>query len=108
VTSLRRISLVSRYTKTVKLDIVLGENCEIIDVVVSGDFFAYPEEAIERLESKLKKCNSRTCVEEAFGEISGAVILGIDIADLKNRIAELLENCTTASLMEKEKVTPQP
>jgi hypothetical protein len=53
VTSLRRISLVSRYTKTVKLDIVLGENCEIIDVVVSGDFFAYPEEAIERLESKL-------------------------------------------------------
>ncbi len=93
---MKSMSLVIRHTKTVKLDVILSDNCEILDLIISGDFFAYPEESIGELESKLKECNSKVCIEEAFRGISGAIILGIDIADLKSKIINLLETCKSS------------
>jgi len=90
---LRSISLVLRYTKTVKLDVTLSENCEIRDIVISGDFFAYPEDSVERLENRIKGCASRECIEEAFSELASAVVLGVDVEDLKNKIISVYENC---------------
>jgi lipoate-protein ligase A len=90
---LRQVSLVLRYTKTVKLDIVLGENCEVKDITISGDFFAYPEDSIERLENRVKKCSSRECVENAFSELVGVVMLGVDVEDLKSKLIRIIENC---------------
>lgn len=92
----KSISLTLRYTKTVKLDIVLSEKCEILNIIITGDFFAYPEESIEKLENKLKGCNNKVCVEETFREISDTIILGVNIEDLKSRIINLLETCTSS------------
>ncbi|MCC6034598.1 MAG: ABC transporter substrate-binding protein [Desulfurococcaceae archaeon] len=93
---MKSTSLVLRYVKTVKLDIILGDKCEILDLTISGDFFAYPEESIGELESKLRKCSSRVCIEEAFKEISSTIVLGVDIEDLKSKIISLLETCTSS------------
>jgi len=77
----------------VKLDVLLSENCVIKDIIISGDFFAYPEDAIERLESRIRECSSRVCIEEAFKELVNTTILGVNVEDLKNRVILLLEDC---------------
>jgi len=89
-------SLVLRYNKTVKVDLVFSNECEITSIVLSGDFFAYPEDTIERLEETLRNCDSVECVENAFRGIKEAIILGVDVVDLKKKIVELLRECKKA------------
>jgi hypothetical protein len=86
-------SIILRHGKTVKLDVALSDQCEIVNVVVSGDFFAYPEDAIEKLEDKLRYCNSRECIENAFEALREAVVLRVDVKDLENKLVELVEKC---------------
>ncbi len=90
---MKNVSLVLRYTKTVKLDVTLSENCEIRDIVISGDFFAYPEDSVEKLENRIKGCASRECIEEAFSELASVVILGVNVEDLKNKIISVYDKC---------------
>ena len=90
---MKSVSLVLRHGKTVRLDAVLSSNCSISSIQVSGDFFVYPEEALEELEKRLLGCASGECVEEAFSALSSAVVLGLDSTDLKKRLLELLEEC---------------
>lgn len=97
MTSLRQVSLVLRYAKTAKLDITLSDECRVEDITISGDFFAYPEDSIERLESRIRGCGSRECIEEAFSELSGAVVLGVDVNDLKEKVISILENYCKSS-----------
>jgi hypothetical protein len=93
VRALKQESIILRYGKTVKVDIVIGDECRIIDITISGDFFAYPEDSIERLESRLKGCKDELCVEEAFRELSSSVVLGVNVVDLKNKIMGFIKNC---------------
>jgi len=90
---LKQESIILRYEKTVKVDIVIGDECRIIDIIISGDFFAYPEDSIERLESKLKECRDELCIEEAFRELSSSVVLGVNVEDLKNKVMGFIKNC---------------
>lgn len=94
---MRTVSMTLRYTKTVKLDIVLSDHCTIESAQVSGDFFVYPEESIEILERALRGCDSSICVENAFSNLDSAVVLGLDREDLKQRIIEVLEQCRVES-----------
>jgi len=90
---LKQESIILRYEKTVKVDVVIGDECKIIDIIISGDFFAYPEDSIERLESKLKECRDELCIEEAFRELSSSVVLGVNVEDLKNKVMGFIKNC---------------
>jgi lipoate-protein ligase A len=90
---LKQESIILRYEKTVKVDVVIGDECRIIDIIISGDFFAYPEDSIERLESKLKECRDELCIEEAFRELSSSVVLGVNVVDLKNKVMGFIKNC---------------
>lgn len=90
---MKQESIILRYEKTVKVDIVIGDECRIIDIIISGDFFAYPEDSIERLESKLKECRDELCIEEAFRELSSSVVLGVNVEDLKNKVMGFIKNC---------------
>lgn len=87
------ISITLRYTKTVKLDMELANDCSVLNTVLSGDFFTYPEEAIDRLEEKLRGCGDVTCVEEAFTALDNATILGFDKSDLAKKIKEIIREC---------------
>lgn len=40
--------------KTVKVDITISDDGKILEAIISGDFFIYPEDALEDLEKELK------------------------------------------------------
>jgi len=75
--------------KTLKIDLVVDED-RIKDIVISGDFFAYPTEAIEELEDDLK--GSR--VDEALDIVEKyrdkIVIVGASIDEIKDLLKELI------------------
>jgi hypothetical protein len=90
---MRYESVVLRHLKTVKLDVTLSDDCRVEDIIISGDFFAYPEDTIERLEGLIKGCEDPHCVERAFSAISPSTILGVDVEKLKLKVIEILERC---------------
>ncbi len=90
---MRYESVVLRHLKTIKLDVTLSDDCRVEDIVISGDFFAYPEDTIERLEGLIKGCEDPHCIERAFNTISPSTILGVDIEKLKLKVIEILERC---------------
>ncbi|MEM4661595.1 MAG: lipoate protein ligase C-terminal domain-containing protein [Desulfurococcaceae archaeon] len=92
---MKTYSVTLRFTKTVKLDVVFTESCAIEDVQISGDFFVYPEEALEVLENMLKGCSTTKCVEDAFSSIRNATILGFDLDSLRNKVVEALSTCSS-------------
>lgn len=94
---MERVSLTLRYTKTVKLELLLDSECGVEKMSISGDFFAYPEDAVELLEQSVKGCKSRECVERAFGTVTNATFLGIDIDDLKSKVVAVIERCSERS-----------
>lgn len=87
------VSMTLRYTKTVKVDLTLSDDCAIKDIQISGDFFVYPEDVVESLENSLRECKTQSYVEIVFTMVSNAVILGFDPVDLKKKITEVLESC---------------
>ena len=90
---MRYESVVLRHLKTVKLDVTLSDDCRVEDIVISGDFFAYPEDTIERLEGLIRGCEDPHCIERAFNTISPSTILGVDVEKLKLKVIEILEKC---------------
>jgi lipoate-protein ligase A len=84
--------------KTVEARLVVGEDCVIRDIVFSGDFFVYPEEAVERLEARLRGCRSRGCVERAFALAEGeARPLGFTWRGLMERLLGAWEEACRAA-----------
>lgn len=91
---MERVSLTLRYTKTAKVELLLDSECRVENLSISGDFFAYPEEAVELLEKSVKGCKGAECVERAFNSASSATFLGIDIDDLKAKVIAVIEKCS--------------
>lgn len=79
--------------KSVKVDLEVV-NGLIVNAVVSGDFFLYPEEAIHEIESSIR---GRT-LEEAIREVSrfrsSVEFLGVTIDDVVHTIKEAYRRCT--------------
>ncbi|RLG79505.1 MAG: hypothetical protein DRO13_05900 [Thermoprotei archaeon] len=75
--------------KTLKIDIKL-EGDHVREVVISGDFSAYPEEAIDRLESALrdKRVAEIPHILRKFRE--EVELVGITYDDLVELILELV------------------
>ncbi len=74
-------------TLTIEMKIV---NCRIVEITLSGDFFVYPETAIEELENLLKMCSSIECIEKAIDKVlNKATPLGFTWNDLKTILTSL-------------------
>lgn len=78
--------------KTVKVDLeVIDEN--IKDIVISGDFFLYPEEYIHIIESKLKGKNISEVVR-ILSEFKGVVeIVGASIEEFAEVVIDAYKAC---------------
>lgn len=67
--------------KLVVIDIRVINN-QVIDLEISGDFFAYPEDAIDVLEENLKGLDL-SCIENVLLEKSSNIIfIGLEVGDL--------------------------
>ncbi|ALL00505.1 hypothetical protein Pyrde_0455 [Pyrodictium delaneyi] len=76
--------------KTLELSITVDKECKIIRVTISGDFFIYPSEALEQLESMLKGCNNIVCIEERIRSIAESTeALGFTWGQLTSSLIEL-------------------
>ena len=77
--------------KTVKVEVEV-EGGILKEVLISGDFFAYPPEALEELEESLKgiKAEPREIerVLESFGD--RVELVGVGLEDLKELLLSLL------------------
>lgn len=77
------------------LKISMDFNDRINDVVIAGDFFAHPEEAVDELQDMLKGVRTkpddiRNVLEEFFGQ-RGLRMYGISLEGLFTGIMECLE-----------------
>ncbi|HID80688.1 MAG TPA: ABC transporter substrate-binding protein [Ignisphaera sp.] len=79
----------ARGGKTVTIYMKIS-NCRILDIAITGDFFSYPEDAIERLERALALCASIACIELAIDTISrSAHLLGVEWEELKQYLVDM-------------------
>lgn len=82
-----------RYTKTVEITLQV-DDCRVVSLKITGDFFLYPEDTIERVESKATGCEDIKCLEDALLPLSSAIVLGFDPADVSRRILSVyMELC---------------
>lgn len=78
--------------KTVKVDLEVIDG-NIKDIVISGDFFLYPEEYIHVIESKLKGKNVSD-ITRILNEFKGVVeIVGASIEEFAETIIEAYKTC---------------
>lgn len=74
--------------KLVIIDTVLY-NDKIVDLVISGDFFAHPEEAVEELENSLKGLMISDAERVLVEKASSIVLVGLEIKDLIKALNEM-------------------
>ncbi|MEM0031087.1 MAG: hypothetical protein QXV54_03695 [Desulfurococcaceae archaeon] len=92
--------------KLVKVCVNILDN-EVHGVVLTGDFFAEPEEVMEEVIKNLLtlKCNLRELEEKVIEIIERAnvKIIGIDKEDIKGALTGILSTLATSSSTENEK-----
>ncbi len=71
-------------------------NCRILAASITGDFFAYPEDAVDKLERALLMCASTDCIERAIQTVSqNTQLLGLSWEELKHLLVEAFrEGCS--------------
>lgn len=79
--------------KTVKVDLTVINDL-IIDVVISGDFFLYPEEAIHDIESSIRNKTLDEAIKELNKFKESVEFLGTSVDDIINLIIEAYNSCT--------------
>lgn len=82
--------------KLLNLVVRVSNDCIIKDLVVSGDFFAYPPENIDELQSRIKGFN--VCSEEILKQVikvlSNTALAGLELSDFLSTLREVLnEGC---------------
>ncbi|ADI31757.1 lipoate protein ligase C-terminal domain-containing protein [Staphylothermus hellenicus] len=74
--------------KTLKIDVEIKDNT-IIDIIISGDFFAYPEEGIELLENDLKGKTINEAIRIIDDYRDKIKLLGISLENIKNILIKI-------------------
>jgi len=86
-----RFRKVVRENKTAEIEMEV-DGCVIRRITITGDFFVYPEEAIELLESGLSGCGDLDCIAKAFQEAKKSIAIGISWEKLEEEVVEALKN----------------
>jgi len=73
----------------IKVEIMVAGN-RVEDVIISGDFFAYPAEAIEDMEKDMKGLSLVKLPEIVENYRSKVKLVGVTLDDLKTLIEELV------------------
>jgi len=90
----KTLSLVKRSSrgKTIKIDLTIDEENKVIkDIVVSGDFFAYPPEKLEELEDKLKNKHVSEVDRVIDGYRDILELVGASLDDLKELVKKAFQ-----------------
>lgn len=91
---MKTLSLVKRSSrgKTIKIDLTIDEENKVIkDIVVSGDFFAYPPEKLEELEDKLKNKHVSE-VDKVIDEYRDTLeLVGASLDDLRELVKKAFQ-----------------
>ncbi len=74
--------------KLVVIDAHIHDN-KIINLEISGDFFAYPEEAIDDLENQLKDLHLSDLERALIEKSSNIVFIGLGVDDIIRAIREM-------------------
>lgn len=82
---------VARYSKTIEIELIVN-NCRVVSLKLSGDFFVYPEDAIEKVEESARGCTSAECLIKALDVLRDVTILGFDLKDVKEKIINAFNN----------------
>jgi len=74
--------------KTVKVDLVVSDEDLIVDVVISGDFFLYPEEYIHLIEESIKGKSLVNAINKLNEFRDKVTLLGITLDDIADALKE--------------------
>ncbi|MEM3386866.1 MAG: lipoate protein ligase C-terminal domain-containing protein [Nitrososphaerales archaeon] len=80
--------------KMIKVKLDVEENV-IRRALIAGDFFLYPEEAIEQIEESLSGVNVSSDIEQVLANAvmrAGAQLLGVSVGDLASAVKLALQN----------------
>ncbi len=86
---MRKVSVLKKIKggKTVKVDLEFDEGGRIHNIIISGDFFVYPQEMLEALENELKGCKVNEVREVIEKYSTKMTVLGFTLED----VIELIE-----------------
>ncbi|MCY0867665.1 MAG: ABC transporter substrate-binding protein [Desulfurococcus sp.] len=85
-----------REEKTLDVEVEV-EGGVIKHVEISGDFFAYPSEAVEELEEALKGCGSVDCINSVFEKLRGVLLVGVKLGSLREAVISVFTSLTSES-----------
>jgi len=78
--------------KTVGVELIL-KNDKILDILLHGDFFAYPPEIIDEVQNSLKNVDL-ACVEDVVRKVcSKGKLVGINVRDIIDVIFKAVKEC---------------
>jgi lipoate-protein ligase A len=75
--------------KTLKIDISIRDNI-VEDIIISGDFFAYPEEMVDELESAIRGHKLSDIIDIVESYRDRIVFLGVSIDDIINVLRKII------------------
>jgi len=78
--------------KIIGIDLILEDN-RIADIVIFGDFFAYPPEIIDELQNSLRNCRLDEVRDIVYRVCWKGKLVGIDANDIVNVIFKAIEEC---------------
>lgn len=74
--------------KFVRVRAKLSDDCLFQDLVVEGDFFAYPSDAVDGLGETVRGKSLAEALAAIDSALSGVALGGVDVAALKGLIEE--------------------
>lgn len=77
--------------KTLIIEVII-ENNKIKELIISGDFFAYPEDQIDELEEKTRNLTIQQALEVINKNLRTVKLLGITPEDIMEGIRQALRN----------------
>lgn len=77
--------------KTLIIEVII-ENNKIKELMISGDFFAYPEDRIDELEEKTRNLPIQQALEVINKNLRAVKLLGITPEDIVEGIRQALRN----------------
>lgn len=84
--------------KTLEITMTVDEECKIVYISISGDFFVYPPEALEMLERELQGCSNTDCITNMVSRThKSAKALGFTWKQLAETITKLYRTACSST-----------